>query len=72
MLHIGTSSYGASTDAVPAAAAGVARANGSSGNAASIDPYPLHGALPTGPDSAAVYRYSDARVDEARVTALAG
>jgi hypothetical protein len=35
------------------------------------DPYPLTGTLPTAPSTAPVYRYDDARTDEAVVTTLA-
>ncbi len=63
LLRIGASSYGA-TDAV-------ARASGSGATGASQDPYPLTGTLPSGPSSAAVYRFSADATSRDDVAALA-
>ena len=41
------------------------------GSGRDTDPYPLVGTLPSGPSSAPVYRYADARTDESVAAALA-
>ena len=66
LLRIGTGQYGAADAVAPRSAS-----SGDAASAATDDPYPLRGTLPSGPSTAPVYRFGTTAVTASDVAALA-